>query len=252
HQRPSGSSLHGVRIAARQCDSLQQAWGLHSNSDHSRSDAVLRFLHRSCTGNRPRSPRNALRRARRVRYQAPFLGARSEPRDRARPPVRHGRGPLGRIQPGVRLGVPRHAPPSQRAPRSGPVSRRNRVRSAARSWAPGSLGTRSIRPRHRRNLKIAPEVPIRSGNRATRYSPRGFCMERPRVLVVDDEKTVQHVLTTLLQQQGYETESAGSAEVALSKLDGGPISVAVLDIVLPGMNGLELLARIKARDPDAE
>ncbi|TMQ57737.1 MAG: response regulator [Candidatus Eisenbacteria bacterium] len=77
-------------------------------------------------------------------------------------------------------------------------------------------------------------------------------MERPRVLVVDDEKTVQHVLTTLLQQQGYETESAGSAEVALSKLDGGPISVAFLDIVLPGMNGLELLARIKARDPDAE
>src|SRR5881628_2185932 len=77
-------------------------------------------------------------------------------------------------------------------------------------------------------------------------------MERPRVLVVDDEKTVQHVLTSLLQQHGYETESAGSAEAALSKLDRGPISVAFLDIVLPGMNGLDLLERIKGRDPDAE
>ena len=76
-------------------------------------------------------------------------------------------------------------------------------------------------------------------------------MERTRVLVVDDEKTVQYVLTTLFQQQGYETESAGSAEEALSKLDAGPVSVAFLDIVLPGMNGLNLLDRIKERDPDA-
>src|SRR2546427_4034818 len=77
-------------------------------------------------------------------------------------------------------------------------------------------------------------------------------MERTRVLVVDDEKTIQHVLTTLLRQQGYETESAGSAEEALSKLEAGPISVAFLDIVLPGMNGLNLLDRIKERHPDAE
>src|SRR2546425_2362859 len=76
-------------------------------------------------------------------------------------------------------------------------------------------------------------------------------MERTRVLVVDDEKTVQYVLTTLFQQQGYETESAGSAEEALSKLDAGPVSVAFLDIVLPGMNGLNLLDRIKERAPDA-
>ena len=76
-------------------------------------------------------------------------------------------------------------------------------------------------------------------------------MERTRVLVVDDEKTVQYVLTTLFQQQGYETASAGSAEEALSKLDQGPVSVAFLDIVLPGMNGLSLLDRIKERDPDA-
>ncbi len=77
-------------------------------------------------------------------------------------------------------------------------------------------------------------------------------MERTRVLVVDDEKTVQYVLTTLLQQEGYETESAGSAEEALAKLERGPIAVAFLDIVLPGMNGLNLLDRIKERDPDAE
>jgi len=77
-------------------------------------------------------------------------------------------------------------------------------------------------------------------------------MERTRVLVVDDETTVQYVLTTLLQKEGYETESAGSAEEALTKLERGPISVAFLDIVLPGLNGLNLLDRIKEREPDAE
>ena len=46
-------------------------------------------------------------------------------------------------------------------------------------------------------------------------------MARDRALVVDDEQTVQYVLTTLLQQQGYETESAGSAEEALAKLAPG-------------------------------
>src|SRR5437879_7491576 len=75
-------------------------------------------------------------------------------------------------------------------------------------------------------------------------------MERTRVLVVDDEKTVQYVLTTLLQKEGYETESAGSAEEALSKLEAGPVSVAFLDIVLPGVNGLNLLDRIYERGPD--
>jgi len=77
-------------------------------------------------------------------------------------------------------------------------------------------------------------------------------MERTRVLVVDDEQTVQYVLTTLLREEGYETEAAGSAEEALTKLERGPIAVAFLDIVLPGMNGLSLLERIKERDPDAE
>src|SRR5258705_542692 len=77
-------------------------------------------------------------------------------------------------------------------------------------------------------------------------------MERTRVLVVDDEQTVQYVLTTLLREEGYETEAAGSAEEALTKLERGPIAVAFLDIVLPGMNGISLLERIKERDPDAE
>jgi signal transduction histidine kinase/DNA-binding response OmpR family regulator len=76
-------------------------------------------------------------------------------------------------------------------------------------------------------------------------------MEKDRVLVVDDEDVIRHVLTSFLGEQ-CEIEAAGSAEDAISLLETGPFSAALVDIVLPGMNGIELLGRIKAGSPDTE
>jgi len=77
-------------------------------------------------------------------------------------------------------------------------------------------------------------------------------MKTPRVLVVDDEPTIRHVLVGLLDENGCDVRAAGSAEEALSALDGWEPEVALLDLVLPGRNGLELLGDIKQRYGDTE
>src|SRR5437867_10887754 len=75
---------------------------------------------------------------------------------------------------------------------------------------------------------------------------------RPRILVVDDEETIRHVLVNVLEENDCETRAAGSAEEALSMLSGFVPSVALIDIVLPGKNGLDFLSDIKRLSPDTE
>src|SRR3989442_306221 len=76
--------------------------------------------------------------------------------------------------------------------------------------------------------------------------------ERRRILVVDDEETIRHVLVNVLQENDCQTREAGSAEEALALLPDFDPVVALVDIVLPGKNGLDLLADIKKMSPDTE
>jgi len=73
-----------------------------------------------------------------------------------------------------------------------------------------------------------------------------------RILVVDDEPTIRHVLEQMLQRKGCEVRQAGSAEEALPLLDGWEPDVAMFDVAMPGMNGLELLNAFKERCPESE
>ena len=73
-----------------------------------------------------------------------------------------------------------------------------------------------------------------------------------RILVVDDEDTIRHVVASLLRGQGHHVECAGTAAAVLERLDGPAFSVALLDIVLPDQSGTGLLGRIKERSPDTE
>jgi two-component system response regulator PilR (NtrC family) len=66
-----------------------------------------------------------------------------------------------------------------------------------------------------------------------------------RLLVVDDEQSMREWLTIALSQDGFEVESAGSGEDALKILDRTPIDLALVDLRMPGLDGLETLRRIK-------
>lgn len=75
-----------------------------------------------------------------------------------------------------------------------------------------------------------------------------------KVMLVDDHEVVLEGLIRILEKQGgiQIVSVAGSAEEALEKLERFPPDVIVVDIQLPGMNGIELIKRIKKSHPEIE
>jgi two-component system response regulator AtoC len=67
------------------------------------------------------------------------------------------------------------------------------------------------------------------------------------ILVVDDEENLRHLLTVLLKKQGYSVESAADGIAALEKLSAGHYHFVLSDILMPKMDGKELLGEIIAR-----
>ena len=70
-----------------------------------------------------------------------------------------------------------------------------------------------------------------------------------KILVVDDERNVRQAFEEILADQGHMVVAVRDAEDALSAIDGDSFDLAILDVCLPGMNGLDALARIKQRRP---
>ncbi len=67
----------------------------------------------------------------------------------------------------------------------------------------------------------------------------------PHVLVVDDDRAFRHVIATLLQKAGYTTDQTGDGADALARIERGPVDLVLLDISLPGLSGLEVLAAVR-------
>ena len=74
--------------------------------------------------------------------------------------------------------------------------------------------------------------------------------ERFRVLVIDDDPGIRDYLEAAVSRQGYEVFAAANGEDALSSLHESRPDVVTLDVVLPGMDGLETLRRLKQRLPE--
>ena len=71
-----------------------------------------------------------------------------------------------------------------------------------------------------------------------------------RILVVDDELAVRDSLKEWLAEEGYTVSMAASGSEALAALDAGTFHLMLLDIKMPGMDGVEVLERAKSRSPD--
>lgn len=72
------------------------------------------------------------------------------------------------------------------------------------------------------------------------------------VLAVDDEETLLHTLTRLLQMHGYYVETAEDGRVAMSILASVPFDIVLLDFMMPNVGGLEVLKFIKEQHLDSE
>ncbi len=65
-----------------------------------------------------------------------------------------------------------------------------------------------------------------------------------RILVVDDEEKMRHLLSIMLDRQGYHVEQAGDGVEALDKINAMPFDMIITDIKMPRLNGIKLLRKI--------
>src|SRR5512140_579158 len=74
----------------------------------------------------------------------------------------------------------------------------------------------------------------------------------PSILLVDDEPGVRSALSGVLRDEGYEVDAVDSGEACLERLARNGYDVVVLDVWLPGMDGLNTLARMRERQFEAQ
>lgn len=67
-----------------------------------------------------------------------------------------------------------------------------------------------------------------------------------RILIVDDDRALRHVLAALLKNAGHTIEQAADGPEAIARLDAGGYDIVLLDIGLPGISGLDVLAHARA------
>jgi DNA-binding NtrC family response regulator len=70
-----------------------------------------------------------------------------------------------------------------------------------------------------------------------------------RIIVVDDDENIRKVLTAILEDEGYIVEQAATARAALQMTERKVYNLALIDIRLPDMEGIELLSKIKPTTP---
>jgi len=71
---------------------------------------------------------------------------------------------------------------------------------------------------------------------------------RPRILIVDDDPRLLHVVSMYLTIEGYDVTTAADGEEGLAAMEAARPDLVILDVMMPGMDGLEACRRIK-RDP---
>jgi DNA-binding NtrC family response regulator len=71
-----------------------------------------------------------------------------------------------------------------------------------------------------------------------------------RLLIVEDEDTLRESLKRVFRHDGYEVDSVNSSETALQVLQSRHYDLIITDIVLPGIDGIELVRRCRKQNPD--
>ena len=71
-----------------------------------------------------------------------------------------------------------------------------------------------------------------------------------QLLVVDDEPAIRQVVTSLLRKAGYNVDQASDGEAAMERLSRGDVDIALCDIKLPGLSGIELLRQARTVNVD--
>ncbi len=99
-------------------------------------------------------------------------------------------------------------------------------------------------------------VAARAGDQAASAGNEAALREAPssrrkdRVLVVDDEPAVRHMLSLVLERENFEVVVCGRAEDAIAQIEAGGIDLVLTDVRMPGMGGLAMVDLLRERLPD--
>ncbi len=77
-------------------------------------------------------------------------------------------------------------------------------------------------------------------------------MKNIRILILDDEEGIRQEIGEFLRSSGFAVEEAAEAQAAFRILEKHPVDIAILDIRLPGMSGLEVLRELRKLHPEVE
>jgi DNA-binding response OmpR family regulator len=72
---------------------------------------------------------------------------------------------------------------------------------------------------------------------------------KPRIIIVEDDENIRKTMKNILQQRGYETDTAKTGREAEQKAKANFYNLALLDIKLPDMDGTQLLAKLHENTP---
>lgn len=73
--------------------------------------------------------------------------------------------------------------------------------------------------------------------------------EQKRILIIDDDEDILETLQSLLKKKGFDAVTANSGSAAIKKAASEPINLALIDIVLPDIEGTQLLRKLKPTVP---
>ncbi len=71
-----------------------------------------------------------------------------------------------------------------------------------------------------------------------------------RILILDDDPETGEVYRFILHKEGYDVDVATSPQIGLELLDKHQFNILILDLIMPGMSGIEVLERIREKDKD--
>ena len=75
-------------------------------------------------------------------------------------------------------------------------------------------------------------------------------MNKPRILIIDDNRELVETFKDILELRGCEVFGVNSGSAAVAEVEKGHFDVVLLDLVMPGMNGVETLRAIRQLDPE--
>jgi len=74
-------------------------------------------------------------------------------------------------------------------------------------------------------------------------------MSKARILIIDDDENIRKVLQTILEDEGYIVETADTAKKGIEQSEKAFYNLALIDVRLPDMEGIELLSKLRSTKP---